>query len=590
LALLSFPLAAQGTIVTTKVDEDNGTLGGGTGISLREAVTYSTAGDTITFDAALSGQTIRLARGGITIADSLTIDGSALAIRVTLSGDKSGNGRTSDDTNILTISAGTVRLNSLIISGGYKSQGGAITASTLAANITVDTCHFTGNFADVVGGAIYFARSSGSGSPTLTLRDSTFTGNSAASEGGAIYALWPVQIQRSNFTGNTAKVGGAIFMQASSGPTSVFQDSVLDGNSATGPSDHLSSTSNGGAIYLSSGSMLLERSTVAGNTARIHGGGIFHKGNTLTLKRSTVSGNSANSSGGGIFTDRGYTVLENSTIALNTARSRGGGIHFPEVIEVQNCTIAANSAGESGGGIAGNDSRLRNSIVSGNKAPSSPDVLGWVDGYGNLITPILSLAPLGNYGGPTQTMPPIIGSPAIDSRDSVSPLTIDQRGYQRVNRRDIGAVGYQGDRSSDASIIYDIMPLIWNADADGDGLPYAIERLHGTNPFVPDTSSTSTLSTPVHNSEGKPVLTFITSRNTAVPETHTSWCLMRSPDLTPESWREIYRFTPYGASSKPGVSFIITPVDGETERVTVTDGNPLPGGGFYRFEAVLGFK
>jgi hypothetical protein len=38
LALLIFPLAARGTVVTTVIDEDNGSLGGGHGVSLREAV------------------------------------------------------------------------------------------------------------------------------------------------------------------------------------------------------------------------------------------------------------------------------------------------------------------------------------------------------------------------------------------------------------------------------------------------------------------------------------------------------------------------------------------------------------------------
>ncbi len=580
-ALLLIPFSAQGTLVTTKVDEDNRILGGGTGISLREAVKYSPAGDIVTFAPALSGQTIRLILGELLITQSLTIDGSSLPVRITLSGDKSGNGKTSDDTTVFRVGPGTIVLDSLIISGGHNAQGGGIISNIDTTILTVKKCHFTGNSARGVGGAIYFSRISGPGLPILTLQDSTFTGNSAVLEGGAIYATYPIQIQSCSFTGNNGRRGGAIFMQAGTGPTSNFKDSVFTGNSAT---------SDGGAIYLADGSILLERSTVDGNSALFNGGGVYCSGNAILLKSSTVSRNSAKISGGGIFIYSGYNIFENSTIALNTANDYGGGIFFHNTLSAENCTIAANTAKIAGGGLAEGVAYLRATLVCGNGAPSSPDVLlrDKVNPETNLITPILSLAPLGNYGGPTQTMPPLIGSPAIDS-PGYSPLYYDQRGYPCIGPRDIGAVEYQGDRHpyDDASIIYQHMPLFWNADADGDGLPYAIERLHGTNPFVPDASSTSALSSPVHNSEGKPVLTFITSRNTAVPETHTSWRLMRSSDLTPESWREIYRFTPYGASSKPGVSFIITPVDRETERVTVTDGNPLPGGGFYRFEAVL---
>lgn len=580
-ALLSFPLAAHGTVVTTFVDEDNGGLVGGTGISLREAVKYSAAGVTITFAPALSGKTIRLTSGELLVSQSLTIDGSALPIRVTVSGDRTGNGKTTDDTNVLRVGPGTIVLDSLIISGGYSSQGGGITSNIDTTNLTIRGCHFAANHANFVGGAVFFSKSSGAAIPVLTLSNSTFAGNSASREGGAIYAIYPIQIQGSSFTGNTAQAGGALFMQASSGPTSIFQDSVFSGNSAT---------ADGGAICLNDGSIQLERSTVAGNTALFDGGGIYSQGDAILLKSSTVSGNFAKISGGGIYTHRGYTILENSTIAQNTANDHGGGVFFRTTLDAANCTIAANTAKISGGGLAEGTAYLQGAIVAGNSAPSSPDVfLREVSPQGNLITPILSLAPLGNYGGPTQTMPPLIGSPAIDPVYSTSSINTDQRGYPRRGPRDIGAVEYQGDDHpyDDSSIIYQYLPVLWNVDVDADGLPHAIELLHGTNPFVPDIASTATLNSPVINPEGKPVLSFIVSQNTSIPETHAIWRLMRSPDLSPGSFHEIYRCGSWGEIAVPGVSFIHTPAAGESERVTITDGNPLPGGAFYRFEAVL---
>ena len=63
------------------------------------------------------------------------------------------------------------------------------------------------------------------------------------------------------------------------------------------------------------------------------------------------------------------------------------------------------------------------------------------------------LAPLGDYGGPTQTMPPLPGSPAIDAGDNAaaSGLATDQRGMARVQSGgyglpvvDIGAVEWNG--------------------------------------------------------------------------------------------------------------------------------------------------
>ena len=99
---------------------------------------------------------------------------------------------------------------------------------------------------------------------------------------------------------------------------------------------------------------------------------------------------------------------------------------------------------------------LTNSIVSGNTAPvGGPDI--WnnaasltreganiirlvtsVGGYADSGPPAITADPLlsslGNYGGPTKTMPPVPGSPALDagSNAGASGLTIDQRGNPRL--------------------------------------------------------------------------------------------------------------------------------------------------------------
>jgi len=57
------------------------------------------------------------------------------------------------------------------------------------------------------------------------------------------------------------------------------------------------------------------------------------------------------------------------------------------------------------------------------------------------------IGPLGNSGGPTLTMPPLAGSPAIDAGDDsvTNFLSTDQRGYPRLSGThvDIGAVELQ---------------------------------------------------------------------------------------------------------------------------------------------------
>ena len=54
------------------------------------------------------------------------------------------------------------------------------------------------------------------------------------------------------------------------------------------------------------------------------------------------------------------------------------------------------------------------------------------------------LAPLGDYGGPTQTMALLPGSPAIGAGTAVAGITTDQRGEPLDSPPDIGAFQSQG--------------------------------------------------------------------------------------------------------------------------------------------------
>jgi hypothetical protein len=69
------------------------------------------------------------------------------------------------------------------------------------------------------------------------------------------------------------------------------------------------------------------------------------------------------------------------------------------------------------------------------------DFAGSFSGTPNLVGGSACLAALGNYGGPTQTMPPLPGSPTIDAA-AASSFSTDQRGFPRVlgAASDLGAV------------------------------------------------------------------------------------------------------------------------------------------------------
>jgi hypothetical protein len=173
---------------------------------------------------------------------------------------------------------------------------------------------------------------------------------------------------------------------------------------------------------------------------------MFNKYGTLTLTNCTVSGNSAIgsfSSGGGLWNNRYATAtLTNCTVSGNSASWVGGFLYNGSATAtLTNCTVSGNSASFAGGvRIFGTVSptMLTNTIVAGN---SGGDISNsFYSGTNNLIGGNPLLAPLGDYGGPTQTMALLPGSPALDAGISGAGIpTTDQRGFGRVGTMDIGA-------------------------------------------------------------------------------------------------------------------------------------------------------
>ncbi len=130
------------------------------------------------------------------------------------------------------------------------------------------------------------------------------------------------------------------------------------------------------------GTLTLTNSIVSGNRSSNLGGGIYNNGGNLTLVNSIVSRNSA-PEGGGIYNDTmSELTLIRSTISENMASDAGGGIYDYEGRNHQSilisCTIRGNTA-HNGGGIfvdGGHPLETRNSHITGNHAPTHPDVAG----------------------------------------------------------------------------------------------------------------------------------------------------------------------------------------------------------------------
>lgn len=255
----------------------------------------------------------------------------------------------------------------------------------------------------------------------------TIQGGSA---GGVSLSVTSLTLIRSRVRGNTTNAGLSV---SGGGASLTLLNSRVEDNT-------------GGGIFVTSGATALIRdSTLSGNTLANSGAGLSNYG-TATLINSTLSGNSATQNGGGL-SNAGTALLFNVTLASNLADSDSNGVG-------------------SGGGLhnlPGASLTLRNSLIADNVNDCSgeltsagynliEDATGCVitgDLTGNLIGLGANLGPLQNNGGATFTQALLAGSPAIDAGDLLgcvdqngALLGVDQRGYARLNRCDIGAYEY----------------------------------------------------------------------------------------------------------------------------------------------------
>jgi 1-phosphatidylinositol phosphodiesterase len=178
---------------------------------------------------------------------------------------------------------------------------------------------------------------------------------------------------------------------------------------------------NGGGV-LCRGNLIMNRCTLSGNRSDISGGALFvGSGGSATLNECTVGGNQSLLSVGGGISSGGTLILNQCTVSGNSAGANAGGIVSSfGTLALNHCTVSGNSSFSPGGLSVANgvSCTVANSIIAGNSGNS---IAGTVTYLGaNLTSGDPMLFPLGNYGGPTATMPPRPGSPVIDAVSSVS--------------------------------------------------------------------------------------------------------------------------------------------------------------------------
>jgi hypothetical protein len=428
--LCRMPLAAQcNYTVTTLADSGTGSLRAGLADSTATDICFGVSG-TISLSSTLqiftpvtiTGSTSVIIDGNNQV-EVFLVEESAATDVVRINGLTLTHGNASAGNYIaggaLQVLQGNVTLVGTIITANTAESGGGIDNQ---ATLTLSQCAITNNTAtNGFGGGIENAAGA-----SLTLQGSTITGNlDSNSQGGGLDNSGTVTITGGIFSGNQANVGAAI-MNDSGGSTTASVGTLFSSN--TGGLF-------GGAIH-NDGSLSITQALFTGNSTTQPvgesapcGGAICNYG-TATVTESTFTANTTNGSGGAIEnTYYASLELEHDTIVANTASVSGSGL-FTEsysVPTINNTIIAENTA------IAGD-------------ATSDCDGCMATSGLANLIGVTVNLGPLATNGGPTQSMMPLPGSPAIDAGDPAAQEVIDptdQRGFSRLNSgngMDIGAV------------------------------------------------------------------------------------------------------------------------------------------------------
>lgn len=331
--------------------------------------------------------------------------------------------------DVITLPAG-VYLISLAGAGEELAATGDL---DIAEDVTIEGANKTTTVVDGNGLDRVFDVRGGS----ATFREISIQGgNAGTDQGGGVRVLATLTLIRSRVHDNSAQAGGGVVAFGSTAELNVIETRIYN------------------------------------NTASLNGGGVYSYG-TVRLLASVMDGNTALNGGAiGVGATPGPVTLVNSTLSGNSASSSGGGVYTPGTLDLYNATITANQAPTGGGVFVGAVAvfNARNSILADNIDSSTgtlnPDCAGQMtsQGYnligetagctivgttGNITGVSADLLPLANNGGPTLTHALMSSSQAIDHGhpsacldDTSATLGIDQRGWARANRCDIGAYEY----------------------------------------------------------------------------------------------------------------------------------------------------
>ena len=448
----SAPITALYNIITVTSVTDKNPIGGK--CTLREAVIATNTNtavdgcvagsailpDEIVFDPATDGQPIVLdqigpgedaaATGDLDVTDqSLRIQGNG-AGKTIIDGDLG-------DRVFHVLNNAHLDLHDLTIRNGAGVAHGGGVLSQSGTSLSLTSVMVTKNAAANTGGA------SGGGIEAdgdFSMTTSFVVGNTVETKaqgvasGGGLYLAGtnPVNISLSYVGNNTAT---SAVDNAEAGGIARAGDLTLTDSAVTGNAVTAGINAYGGGIDMYSGVLALTRAELTNNMAQstaasgffVDGGGL-NSGTGIALINTTVAGNQAKGGeGGGIYLYGGSSTTIGSTIARNSANI-GGGIFVPgaqfhlsgSVLADNTASVIAPDCGD-GDGIGHVSADEYNLVgISDGCTLSVNSATNQIGSAASPIDPKLgTLQVIAGAPTPTQVLPLLPGSPAIDAGDSI---------------------------------------------------------------------------------------------------------------------------------------------------------------------------
>ncbi len=367
----------------------------------------------------------------------------------------------------IAVLGGSPTLSSLTVSDNFASQlGGGLLAQD--ATLALTSTAFLDNLAATGGGFHLDAPQD------ATLFDSLVQGNTATGNGGGgVIVGGNVQIDGMQWLDNLAgQDGGGLFLNQTS---ALIEHCFFTHNQATGPTN-----GRGGAMAISGGTVTINETEVAENTAQGAGGGIQAEETTaLAFFGLTLEANSSHEAGGALALTPGdnTTLVFIGQTAMNANEAPlGGGLYLDgwNAI-VQQCWITGNTADESGAGILAADSTLdaSNMLVLANMAGEFGGGIAVDNSHGHVanLTLARNSAVQGGSGIAVLTnRTPVFRNNIISHGDSSAVLAPESAG-SAFTYNDIYPGRVEGATLDETNLFSD--PLFVTDIADSDAPPEA---------------------------------------------------------------------------------------------------------------------